>query len=183
MLGTAVDLGRITADTYVVGAVTDHICPWRACYPVVDLLGRSVQFVLSSQGHIQALINPSGNPKGSYRTTDAEAAEGADDSAGKPTADEWLERATEHQGSWWDHWVQWLEPRSGPRDARAHDPRQRRAPTDAGRAGHVRPGDHLTCAPPRPRRVDGRRALPAGAGRPRRRRPPAAAGQRHRRHR
>ncbi len=117
VLGTAVDLGRITADTYVVGAVTDHICPWRACYPVVDLFGGSVQFVLSSQGHIQALINPSGNPKGSYRTTDAEAAEGADDSAGKPTADEWLERATEHQGSWWDHWVQWLEPRSGPRDA------------------------------------------------------------------
>jgi polyhydroxyalkanoate synthase len=114
VLGTGVDLGKVTVDSYVVGAVTDHICPWRACYPVVDLMGGSVEFVLSSQGHIQALINPSGNPKGSYRTTDGDdPARGADDSAGKPTADEWLERATEHPGSWWDHWVEWLEPRSG----------------------------------------------------------------------
>lgn len=110
VLGTAVDLGRVTADAYVVGAVTDHICPWRACYPTVDLLGGDVQFVLSSQGHIQALINPSGNPKGSYRTTDP-----VPEGEAAPSADEWLEQATEHQGSWWDHWVEWLEPRSGPK--------------------------------------------------------------------
>ncbi len=145
VLGTAVDLGRVTADAYVVGAVTDHICPWRACYPVVDHLGGKAQFVLSSQGHIQALINPSGNPKGSYRTTDGDhPADGADDSAGKPTADEWLERAELHEGSWWDHWVQWLEPRSGAKKrarktlgSSAHPPTQD-APGSYVRGGSAR---------------------------------------------
>ena len=32
MLGTPVDLGTITADTYVIAGVADHISPWQACY-------------------------------------------------------------------------------------------------------------------------------------------------------
>ncbi|HEX2398560.1 MAG TPA: alpha/beta fold hydrolase, partial [Mycobacterium sp.] len=32
MLGTPVDLGTVTADTYVVAGVADHISPWQACY-------------------------------------------------------------------------------------------------------------------------------------------------------
>ena len=29
------------------------------------------------------------------------------------TPDAWLEGATEHAGSWWDHWTKWLKTRSG----------------------------------------------------------------------
>jgi polyhydroxyalkanoate synthase subunit PhaC len=102
-LGTPVDLGAVAMDSYVVGAVTDHITPWTACYPTVNLLGGDSTFVLSSSGHIQALVNPPDNPKARYSTNDAI----------EPTAEAWRAGATEHVGSWWDHWLGWLEPRSG----------------------------------------------------------------------
>jgi polyhydroxyalkanoate synthase len=107
-MDTPVDLSDVTVDSFVVGAVTDHITPWRGCYPTVNLLGGNSEFVLSSQGHIQALVNPSGNPKGSYHTN--KAADSSDDDV---SADEWLAGAEQHQGSWWDHWLLWLGDRSG----------------------------------------------------------------------
>ncbi len=103
VLGTELDLKQVTCPSYVVGAVTDHITPWKGCYRSVDLLGGDTEFVLSSQGHIQALVNPSGNPKGSYHLNPATP----------ESADEWLDGATKHPGSWWDHWVEWLTPHSG----------------------------------------------------------------------
>ena len=39
MLGTPVDLGTLTTDTYVVAGVADHISPWQACYRSARLLG------------------------------------------------------------------------------------------------------------------------------------------------
>jgi polyhydroxyalkanoate synthase subunit PhaC len=105
-LGTPVDLSQVTCDSYVVGAVTDHITPWKACFETTHLLGGRSEFVLSSQGHIQALVNPSGNPKGEFRTN-PEATGVA------MTADEWERGASAQTGSWWDHWTTWLKPRSG----------------------------------------------------------------------
>jgi polyhydroxyalkanoate synthase len=69
----------------------------------VNLLGGESQFVLSSQGHIQALVNPSGNPKGRFHTNPATPED----------PEEWLAGATEHAGSWWDHWATWLKPHAG----------------------------------------------------------------------
>ncbi|MEO6654115.1 MAG: alpha/beta hydrolase [Ilumatobacteraceae bacterium] len=107
-LDTPVDLGAVTCDSFVVGAVTDHITPWKACFETVNLLGGDAEFVLSSQGHIQALVNPSGNPKGQYRVNA--------DAIGTPmTPDAWEAGAELRQGSWWDHWTAWLKPRSGSR--------------------------------------------------------------------
>ena len=105
-LDTPVDLGEVVCDSFVVGAVTDHITPWKACFETVNLLGGRAEFVLSSQGHIQALVNPSGNPKGNY-STNPEAV------GIRMSAEEWLDDATSQPGSWWDYWVQWLVPRSG----------------------------------------------------------------------
>ncbi len=102
-LDTPIDLSKVTCESFVVGAVTDHITPWKACYPTVNLLGGPSEFVLSSQGHIQALVNPSGNPKGKFYTNPATPND----------ADEWEADAVEHTGSWWDHWTTWLAPRSG----------------------------------------------------------------------
>ena len=103
VLDTRIDLGDIDCPSFVVGAVTDHITPWEACYQTVNLLGGDSEFVLSSQGHIQALVNPAGNPKGRYQVNPATP----------ETAQEWLADAEEHQGSWWDHWTVWLEPHLG----------------------------------------------------------------------
>ena len=27
--------------------------------------------------------------------------------------DEWLESAEEHAGSWWPHWLEWIQPYAG----------------------------------------------------------------------
>ncbi|MEJ7801347.1 MAG: alpha/beta hydrolase, partial [Ilumatobacter sp.] len=105
-LETPVDLGAVTCDSFVVGAVTDHITPWKACFETVNLLGGDAEFVLSSQGHIQALVNPSGNPKGEYRVN-------ADAIGTTMTPETWEAGAELRQGSWWDHWTAWLKPRSG----------------------------------------------------------------------
>jgi polyhydroxyalkanoate synthase len=103
VLGTPIDLGQVSCPSFVVGAVTDHITPWQGCYQTVNLLGGESEFVLSSQGHIQALVNPSGNPKGSYHLNPATP----------ESADEWMADATSHKGSWWDYWATWLEPHGG----------------------------------------------------------------------
>ncbi|MCB0991291.1 MAG: alpha/beta fold hydrolase [Acidimicrobiales bacterium] len=122
VLDTPVDLSSIQCDSFVVGAVTDHITPWTGCFATVNALGGTSEFVLSSQGHIQALVNPSGNPKGSFRTGDAIVGAG-----GGQTAQDWLEQSTEHSGSWWDHWTQWLSSRSGEHKA---------SPTELGSQTH-----------------------------------------------
>ncbi len=121
-LDTPIDLSEVTCDSFVVGAVTDHITPWAACYETVNLLGGRSEFVLSSQGHIQALVNPSGNPKGEYRTNVA-----AVDAGEQLDAEAWLAGAEAHPGSWWDYWTEWLKPRAGKRVP---------APTELGSETH-----------------------------------------------
>jgi polyhydroxyalkanoate synthase len=115
--GTPIDLRKVAIDGYVVGALTDHITPWKACYRTPFLLGGASQFVLSSSGHIQALVNPSGNPKARFLTNPTPCED----------PDGWLAAAVEHEGSWWDHWLDWLARRSGA---------ERRAPRRLGSAAH-----------------------------------------------
>ncbi len=101
--GTPIDLKKVRCDAYVIGGTTDHITPWQACYRTVEMLGGETRFVLSSSGHVQAIINPPGNPRASFLTTDTPC----------PDADTFLNNAQEHEGSWWDHWQAWLGERSG----------------------------------------------------------------------
>jgi polyhydroxyalkanoate synthase len=117
VLGTPVDIGKVMCDSFVVAGYTDHIIPWDGAYRTTQLLGGDSEFVLSNGGHIQAILNPPGNPKASYLT------------AGElpPTASEWREAASSVAGSWWTLWHQWLGTRSGPTRAR-----RRRV----GNAGH-----------------------------------------------
>jgi polyhydroxyalkanoate synthase len=105
MLGSPVDLSQITADAYVIGGLTDHICPWQATYRSARLLGsKDNRYVLSTSGHIQALVNPPGNPKASYRTGSVDAED----------AQEWLDSADKSSDSWWPDYTRWLAERSGP---------------------------------------------------------------------
>ena len=104
MLGTPVDLSALTVDTYVVAGISDHISPWQACYRSARLLsGTDLRFVLSSSGHIAALVNPPGNHKASYHF-------GAVDES-DPIA--WLEQAEKKRDSWWPDFAAWLGERSG----------------------------------------------------------------------
>ncbi len=103
-LGTPVDLGSIKVPHYVVGAVADHLTPWKGTYRTTQLLGGDSTFVLSNAGHIASLVNPPGNPKASYFT-------GPTDADGSP--EEWLDGAVRQLGSWWEHWADWALERSG----------------------------------------------------------------------
>lgn len=103
ILGETIDLGKVDIDAFIVGGVTDHITPWKACYRTTQMLGGKREFVLSNSGHIQAILNPPGNPKAKYFINDNLPA----------TADEWAASASEVQGSWWERWASWLNERSG----------------------------------------------------------------------
>jgi polyhydroxyalkanoate synthase subunit PhaC len=103
-----VDLGRITLDSYSVGAEKDHIVPWDAAWRITQLFGGDVRFVLASSGHIAGIINPPGG-KGAHWTREKPKAAGS--------AKQWLEEAARHDGSWWPDWTAWLAARSGKKGA------------------------------------------------------------------
>ena len=116
VLGTPVDLSAITADSYLVAGIADHITPWESAYRTTQLLGSEPRFVLSTSGHIAAMVNPPGNERARYQTADGNPADPA----------RWLAGATAHRGTWWEDWARWLGDRSG---------RRRAAPAHAGGAG------------------------------------------------
>lgn len=117
LLGTEIDLRTVTVDSYIVAGSADHICPWRNCYTSTQLLGGTPRFVLSTNGHIAALINPPGNPKSSYQVSDQHPAD----------PDQWAADATTERGSWWPDYTAWLTERGGP---------QVPAPTEPGNTQH-----------------------------------------------
>jgi polyhydroxyalkanoate synthase len=103
VLGTEVDLAQLDIDCYAVAGAADHICPWQACYRSGQLLGGKTRFVLSTNGHIAALVNPADNKKASYQVSDDNTADPAD----------WQRTAPIQQGSWWPDYAAWLAARSG----------------------------------------------------------------------
>jgi polyhydroxyalkanoate synthase len=102
-LGTPIDMSKVQVPAYVVAGITDHITPWQACYRSRNILRGKIDFVLSSSGHIQSIVNPPTNPKAKYFLN----TELADD------AETWLAGASEHSGSWWSHWTQWYRQHGG----------------------------------------------------------------------
>ena len=103
MLGSPVDLAAIDRDSYLVAGITDHICPWESCYRSTSLLGGNKRFVLSTSGHIVAMVNPPGNDKARYQVVK--------DCPEDPA--EWLHRAETCHGSWWPDYADWLAERCG----------------------------------------------------------------------
>jgi polyhydroxyalkanoate synthase len=107
----------VDTEAYVIAGVADHLCPWESCYRTTGLLGGPVRFVLSTSGHIAALVNPPDNPKASFRTAPSNPADPA----------EFLAVASTVAGSWWSDYSSWLAERSGPR---------KRSPRTLGRKGY-----------------------------------------------
>jgi polyhydroxyalkanoate synthase len=103
MLGSPVNLKAVDRDNYIVAGITDHICPWQSCYQTTQLLGGRPRFLLSTSGHVAAMVNPPDNPKARYQV------------AKKCPEDpqEWLRRAETCQGSWWPDYAGWLAERCG----------------------------------------------------------------------
>ena len=107
VLGQPVDLAKVDLDTYFVAGLNDHIVPWESAYNGALLFGGQRRFVLSSSGHIQALVNPppreGAESRASYRITEELP----------PSAHDFLSQAPKLAGSWWPDWDAWLAARSG----------------------------------------------------------------------
>jgi len=100
--GVPIDLHRIRQQIYAVGTQQDHIVPWQSAWHISRLIGGPVRFVLAGSGHIAGVISPPGKKRG-YWTNDKRA----------ENAEQWLEGAEQHDGSWWMDWIAWLSSCSG----------------------------------------------------------------------
>lgn len=103
LAGVPIDVTRVDTPTYAFSAKEDHIAPWKTGYESAKLFAGPVTFVLGASGHIAGVINPPEKQKYGYWSNDELP----------PDADSWLDSATEHPGSWWPHWMEWLKPYAG----------------------------------------------------------------------
>jgi polyhydroxyalkanoate synthase subunit PhaC len=102
--GTTLDLKAVKTPVYIQASREDHIAPLRSVYRGAKLFGGEVRFTLAGSGHIAGVINPpAANKYQHWINTDL-----------PDTVEAWMAEASEHKGSWWPDWSQWLGARSGP---------------------------------------------------------------------
>ena len=101
--GVAIDLGRVKIPIYNLAARDDHIAPLASVFLLGDHFGGETTLVVSGSGHIAGVVNPPAANKYQYWTNSTQA----------DTLEDWMATATEHQGSWWPHWLGWISARSG----------------------------------------------------------------------
>ncbi len=129
MCGTTADLGRLDMPAYLYSSREDHIVPWRSAYLSRDLLGGETTFVMGASGHIAGVVNPPAKGRRSHWLNEAAAA----------SAEDWLAGATEHKGSWWPHWIEWLKRFSGEERAAPKRPGSKRhKPIEAAPGRYVK---------------------------------------------
>ncbi|HET6491779.1 MAG TPA: class I poly(R)-hydroxyalkanoic acid synthase, partial [Burkholderiales bacterium] len=103
LAGVPIDVSQVRIPAYFISTVDDHIAPWKSTYAGAKLLRGPVRFVLGGSGHIAGIINPPAANKYCYWTNEARP----------DSPDEWLKGATQHPGSWWSDWAQWIAGRGG----------------------------------------------------------------------
>ena len=103
--GEKLDLRLVDMPVYIYGSREDHIVPIGGAYASTQLLPGKKRFVQGASGHIAGVINPPAKNKRSHWIR-------ADGKLPKTHA-QWLEGATEHPGSWWTDWSQWLKGHAG----------------------------------------------------------------------
>jgi len=101
--GKALDVRKIDIPTFFVSTKKDHIAPWQTTYIGFQEIQGKKQFLLGGSGHIAGIINPPISAKYSYYTN----------TRTDQTAEEWMNNAKEHAGSWWPEWLNWLKKQSG----------------------------------------------------------------------
>lgn len=99
----AIDIRKIDCPCFFVSTEKDHIAPWKTVYLGFKLMNGPKQFLLGGSGHIAGIINPPSAKKYQYHSN----------KEAPKTAEEWLEKATRHEGSWWPEWLDWLKKHSG----------------------------------------------------------------------
>ena len=98
--GVPIDLTTIEMPAYIQAGREDHIAPARSVWKLMRVLQGPRRFVLAGSGHIAGVVNPPAAQKYQYWTNNSEPA--------PASLDEFVAGATEHKGSWWPDWVEWL---------------------------------------------------------------------------
>ena len=106
--GVHIDLKKVKVPVYNLAAREDHIAPLPSVFKVGQFLGGETKLVVSASGHIAGVVNPPEARKYKYWTNDAPA----------ENLESWLKTATEHEGSWWPDWADWITTRSGDKSLR-----------------------------------------------------------------
>ncbi|TNF57874.1 MAG: class I poly(R)-hydroxyalkanoic acid synthase [Burkholderiales bacterium] len=103
--GQKVDFRKVKLPVYLYGSREDHIVPIGGAYASTQLFPGKKRFVMGASGHIAGVINPASKGKRSHWI-------GA---ANQFPADvnDWINSATEHPGSWWTDWSNWLKTHAG----------------------------------------------------------------------
>ncbi|MDO9259338.1 MAG: class I poly(R)-hydroxyalkanoic acid synthase [Polaromonas sp.] len=106
--GEKINLRALDLPVYIYGSREDHIVPIGGAYASTQVLPGKKRFVMGASGHIAGVINPPAKKKRSYWTNDKLP-------QGKfPVRQaDWLQGATEHPGSWWTDWSDWLKGHAG----------------------------------------------------------------------
>lgn len=117
---TPIDLTLVETPTYVQAGREDHIAPAQSVWRLTHHFKGPLEFVLAGSGHIAGVVNPPDAQKYQYWTNDAKVRD----------FDGFVEGATEHKGSWWPHWVEWLKSQ----DAKTVPAKGNRSPGGKGDA-------------------------------------------------
>jgi polyhydroxyalkanoate synthase subunit PhaC len=102
--GVTLDLHKVKVPIYNLATREDHIAPAQSVLFGSQYFGGPVTYVLAGSGHIAGVINPPAKQKYQYWT------------GGTPNGsdvDEWVASATEHAGSWWPNWLEWIRQKDG----------------------------------------------------------------------
>ncbi len=97
--GTPIDLTRVDTPSYVQAGREDHIAPAESVWRITDHFSGPITFLLAGSGHIAGVVNPPSANKYQYWLGDSNAA----------SLKEYIKGAEEHPGSWWPHWLEWLD--------------------------------------------------------------------------
>jgi polyhydroxyalkanoate synthase len=97
--GVSLDLRQVTVPVYNLATREDHIAPPKSVFVGSSLFGGPMKYVLAGSGHIAGVVNPPEKRKYQYWT--GPRPRGAD-------LDKWIANATEHPGSWWPDWIDWI---------------------------------------------------------------------------
>jgi polyhydroxyalkanoate synthase len=98
--GTRIDLHQVKVPVYNLATREDHIAPAKSVLYGSQFFGGPVKYVLAGSGHIAGVVNPPSRPKYQYWTGERPKGE---------SVEAWMKTATEHPGSWWPDWLDWIK--------------------------------------------------------------------------
>jgi polyhydroxyalkanoate synthase subunit PhaC len=101
--GTPIDIDAVTSPTYVQAGREDHIAPPQSVWKIMNHFAGPKRFVLAGSGHIAGVVNPPAAQKYQYWVNDRPC----------DTLQSFIDGASEHKGSWWPDWLDWLKAQDG----------------------------------------------------------------------